>query len=186
MSYARFKQNFSPLRLPYLWPPLERPASIRGPDCCSTISAVRKEIVRESVFPALHPLWWDGPPRPRRSDSPSAGLNLRFTFRLTLRWILRLTSYRRGECVAYASRPWAPRYFGWGAGACASPTRNTNRQKTPLAPPQHTYPQTSGAPQAKGCVTRRRAPRMAVGSRPRIGAIRSSFCARLTKAASPN
>ena len=52
--------------------------------------------------------------------------------------------------------------------------------------PQHTYPQTSAAPQARRCATRRRAPRMAVGGRPRIGAIRSSFCARLTKAASPN
>ncbi len=54
MSYARFKQNFSPLRFPYLWPPLERPAPIRRPDCCSTISAVRKEIVWESVFPPPH------------------------------------------------------------------------------------------------------------------------------------
>ena len=52
--------------------------------------------------------------------------------------------------------------------------------------PEAYHPQMSGALKAKRYVMRRRAPRMAGGSRPRIGAIRSSFCARLTKAASPN
>jgi hypothetical protein len=66
--------------------------------------------------------------------------------------------------------------------ACARLTRN--RQKIPPAPRQDTYPRTRGAPQARRCAMRRRAPRMAVGSLPRIGAIRSSFCASPTRAES--
>ena len=45
-----------------------------------------------------------------------------------------------------------------------------------------TYPRTNGAPRARRCATPRRAQRRAAGSRPKTGAIRSSFCTSPMKA----